>query len=80
MARKQKWSIEIGGETHTVEYTQRTLFSRAKIRIDENTYPLYSAKLFGKSQEAFRLGGEMAVISIESNKKARLTVDGEEIE
>ena len=79
MAKKQKWSTEIGGEVHTVEYTPRTLFSKAKIKIDENTYPLYSAKLFGKSQDAFRLGGEMAIISIGKGKKAKLIVDGEEI-
>ena len=50
-----------------------------EIKIDENTYPLYSAKLFGESQDAFRLGGEMAIISIGKGKKAKLIVDGEEI-
>lgn len=79
MAKIQKWSIEIGGQNHTVEYKRRTLFSNATIKIDENTYPLYSAKLFGESQEAFRLGGEMAIISIAKNKKGTLIVDGEEI-
>lgn len=79
MAKKQRWSTEIGGTVHTVEYTPRTLFSGAKIKIDENTYPLYSAKLFGASQDAFKLGDEMAVISISKNKKATLTVSGEQI-
>lgn len=77
MSKKQKWTTEINGELHTVIYTPRTLFSRAKIKIDDKTYPLYSAKLFGASQEAFRLGGEMAAISIAKNKKATITVDGE---
>ena len=77
MARKQKWTINAQDCIHTVEYTPRTLFSKAKIKIDENIYPLYSARLFGSSQEAFKLGDEMAVISILRNKKATLTVSGE---
>jgi hypothetical protein len=77
MAKKQIWSMDIDGTTHTVEYTKRTLFKKAKIKIDENTYPLYSAKLFGTSEEAFRLGSEMAIISIAKNKKATLTVSGD---
>ncbi len=80
MAKIQKWSVDIGGELHTVEYTPRTLFSKAIIKIDDKEYPLLSAKLFGGSQEAFRLGGERAIISISSNKSATLTVDGEQIE
>lgn len=77
MAKKQKWTVTSDTETHTVEYTPRTLFSRAKIKIDENTYPLYSARLFGESQEAFKLGDEMAVISVAKNRRASLTVSGE---
>lgn len=79
MAKKQIWSIDIDGTTHTVEYTKRTLFKKAQIKIDEHTYPLYSAKLCGTSEEAFRLGGEMAMISIAKNKKATVTVAGEVI-
>ena len=79
MAKKQIWSIDIDGTTHTVEYTKRTLFKKAQIKIDEHTYPLYSAKLCGTSEEAFRLGGEMAMISIAKNKKASITVAGEVI-
>ena len=37
MAKKQKWTVTSDTGTHTVEYTPRTLFSRAKIKIDENT-------------------------------------------
>lgn len=79
MAKIQKWSIELYGEVHNVEYTPRKLFSKAKIKIDDKTYPIHSAKLFGASQEVFRLGGERAVISIEKNKKATLSVDNETI-
>ena len=79
MAKTQIWSIDIDGTTHTVEYTKRTLFKKAQIKIDEHTYPLYSAKLCGTSEEAFRLGGEMAMISIAKNKKATITVAGEVI-
>ncbi len=79
MAKVQKWSVEIGEELHTVEYTPRSLFDKATIKIDGKEYPLLSAKLFGESQEMFRLGGERAVISISSNKTATLTVDGEQI-
>ena len=79
MAKKQIWSIDIDGTTHTVEYTKRTIFKKAQIKIDEHTYPLYSAKLCGTSEEAFRLGGEMAMISIAKNKKATITVAGEVI-
>ena len=79
MAKIQKWSIELYSEVHNVEYTPRTLFSKAKIKIDDKTYPIHSAKLFGASQEVFRLGGERAVISIEKNKKATLSVDNETI-
>ena len=77
MAKIQKWSIELYGEVHNVEYTPRTLFSKAKIKIDDKTYSIHSAKLFGASQEVFRLGGERAVISIEKNKKATISVDNE---
>lgn len=77
MARTQKWSTQINNEIHTVEYTPRSLFSKARIKIDDKEYPLLSAKLFGESQEMFRLGGERAVISIGKNKVATVTVDGE---
>lgn len=79
MAKKQKWTIESEDGIHMVEYTPRSLFKKSKIKIDENTYPLYSAKLFGTSEEAFKLGSEMAIISIAKNKRASLTVSGEEI-
>ena len=79
MARTQKWSTQINDEMHSVEYTPRSLFSKAKIKIDGKIYPLHSAKLFGESQEMFRLGGERAVISIAKNKVASITVDGEPI-
>lgn len=77
MAKIQKWSIVIENEVHTVEYTPRSLFSKAKIKIDGKEYPLHSAKLFGASQDMFRLGGERAVISIDKSKVATITVDGE---
>ncbi len=80
MVKIQKWSVEIGEETHTVEYKPRSLFASAKITIDGKEYSLHSAKLFGASQEMFRLGGERAVISIDNNKKATITVDGELIQ
>ena len=57
----------------------RSLFSKAKINIDGKEYPLHSAKLFGASQDMFRLGGERAVISIGKDKIATITVDGETI-
>lgn len=79
MSRIQKWSVIIENEVHTVEYTPRTLFLSAKIKIDGKEYPLLSAKLFGPSQDMFRLGGERAIISIGKGKVATITVDGEEI-
>lgn len=77
MAKIQKWSIELAGEMHSVEYTPRKLFSKAKIKINDKTYPMHSAKLFGASQEVFMLGSERAIISIAKNKKATLSVDNE---
>ena len=77
MAKIQKWSIELGGEMHSVEYTPRTLLSKAKIKINDKTYTMHSAKLFGPSQELFMLGSERAIISIADNKKATLSVDNE---
>lgn len=77
MARKQKWSVEIDGVTHNIEYTPKALFSGARIKIDESVYPLYSAKLFGASEEAFMVGGEMSSISIAKSKKATVKVAGE---
>ena len=77
MAKAQKWSVVSENEVHTVEYTPRTLFKGAKIKIDGNEYPLHSAKLFGASQEMFRLGGERAVISIDKSKRATISVDSE---
>ena len=79
MAKVQKWSIEIGGEMHSVEYTPRKLLSKAKIKIDGKTYPIHSAKLFGGGQEAFILGGERAVIQIGKGKHATVLVDNEKI-
>ena len=77
MAKIKKWSIELNGETHSVIYMSRTLFSKAKIKINDRVYPIHSAKLFGESQEVFMLGSERAIISIAKNKDATLTVDGE---
>ena len=79
MARNQKWSIELAGEMHSVEYKPRSLFSKAKIKINDKQYPLHAAKLFGASQDVFMLGGERAVISIAKNKVATLLVDNEVI-
>ena len=79
MAKNQKWAVVMNDEIHSVEYTPRKLFSKARIRIDDKEYPLHSAKLLGSSQEMFRLGGERAVISIDDSKRAMLTVDGETI-
>lgn len=77
MAKNQKWEVDIYGENHTVEYVPRTLFSKAQIIINGKEYPLLSAKLFGGSSEVFRLGGERAIITIDADKKATLTLDGE---
>ena len=77
MAKVQKWSVMIDDETHKVEYTPRTLLKGAKIKINEKEYPLHSAKLFGESQDMFRLGSERAIISINKKKVATITVDGE---
>ena len=77
MAKIKKWSIELNGETHSVIYMSRTLFSKAKIKINDRVYPIPSAKHFGESQEVFMLGSERAIISIAKNKDATLTVDGE---
>ncbi len=77
MAGKQKWSVELEGAVHTIEYTPKSLFGGAKIKIDESVYPLYSAKLFGASEEAFMVGGEMASISIAKNKRATVKVAGD---
>lgn len=77
MAKKQTWITEIDGTKHVIHYSPRTLFSRAKITINGNTYPLYSAKLFGESQDAFKLGDSRAIITIAKNKKATVAVDGE---
>ena len=77
MAKIQRWSIESNGQMHTVQYTPRTLFSKAKIQINDKTYPIHAAKLFGASQEVFILGGERAVISIDKSKKATISVDSE---
>lgn len=77
MSKKQKWSVEIDGVTHTVEYRSRTLFSRARIKIDGSEYPLYSAKLHGASCEPFMVGGEPATISIARGGRASITVSGE---
>jgi len=79
MAKIQRWSVEINNEMHTVQYTPRSLFAKARIKIDGKEYPLHSAKLFGESQEMFRLGGERAVISINKSKVATVSVDGETI-
>ncbi len=79
MAKKQRWMTEIDGTKHIILYTPRTLLSRAKITINGSTYPLYSAKLFGESQDAFKVGEDRAVITIARNKKATLSVEGEEI-
>ena len=79
MAKSQKWSIELSGTMHSVEYTPRTLFSKAKIKINDKKYPLHAAKLFGASQDVFMLGSERAVISIAKNKVATLLVDNEVI-
>ncbi len=80
MVKIQKWSIELAGEIHTIVYVSRTLLSKAKIKIDDRVYPIHSAKLFGESQEVFMLGSERAIISIDKNKVATITVDNEVIE
>lgn len=80
MTKIQKWSIELGDETHSVMYVPRTLFSKAKIKINDRVYPIHSAKLFGASQEVFMLGRERAIISIADDKKATLTIDNEVID
>jgi hypothetical protein len=79
MAKIQKWSITIEDETHFVEYTPCSLFSKASIKINGKDYPLLNAKPFAASNEVFRLGSDRAIISIDARQKATLTVEGEEI-
>ena len=79
MVKGQKWSTEIEGQVHTVEFLPPKLFGKAKIVIDGTTYPLNSAKLFSSSSEVFMLGGLRAIISI-SDGQVCLSVDGDIIE
>ena len=79
MAKKQKWIVEIGNETRTIEYRAKTIFGGAKITVDGATYPIYSAKLFGESREPFMVGGEMGAIEIAHGGKATVYLSGEKI-
>ena len=79
MAKLQKWSVDIEGETHTVEFKKRTLFSKARITIDGMTFPLFSVKLFSAHQEVFKLGDTRAILEISKKGKASIIIDGEKM-
>ncbi len=74
MAKIQKWTAVLEGETHTVEYQPKGLFGKSKITIDGTTFPLLS------KNEAFRLGESRAIITVGKGKKATVTLDGEVLE
>lgn len=80
MAKIQKWSKEIDGTVHTVEYKKRSLFRKATVTIDGTEFPLVEIKLFSAHAEAFRLGDCRAVLSTDKHGNAQITVEGEAIE
>ena len=80
MAKLQKWTTEIEGEAHSVAYKRPSLFSKAKITIDEFTFPLVSVKLFSAHREVFRLGDRQAILDIAKSGKAKIILDGEALE
>lgn len=80
MAKVQKWSKEIDGVNHTVEYKKRSLFRRASVTIDGTEFPLVGIKLFSAHEEAFRLGDCRAVLSTDKHGNAQISVEGETVE
>ena len=80
MAKLQKWSVDIEGEVHTVAYKKRSLFGKAKITIDEFTFPLVSVKLFSSHREVFRLGDKQAILEVAKNGRASIILDGDKLE
>lgn len=79
MAKLQKWSVDIEGEVHTVAYRKRSLFRKAKITIDEFTFPLVSVKLFSSHREVFRLGDKQAILEVAKNGKASIILDSDKL-
>lgn len=80
MAQLQKWTAEIEGEVHTVAYQRPSIFGKAKITIDEFTFPLVSVKLFSEHREVFRLGDRQAILEVAKSGKAKIILDGEALE
>ena len=80
MAKLQKWTTQIDGEVHTVAYKRPSIFGKAKITIDEFTFPLVSVKLFSAHREVFRLGDRQAILDIAKSGKAKILVDSEALE
>ena len=80
MAKLQKWTTEIDGETHSVAFKRPCLFCKARITIDEFTFPLETVKPFSSHREIFRLGDRQAILEVTKSGKAKIILDGEELE
>ena len=80
MAKKLTWSAEMEGVKHTVYLTYSTLSGKAVITIDGDTFDISTKpfRLRGTNQ-AFKLGDEMAMLEFPKAGNARILLHGEEL-
>ena len=79
---KQKWTVTIDGEKHTVEYACTPLTGKTVLTVDGVSFTV-KGKPFGigiERNEMILVGGTQGVLSIKKGGKATLTIREGEIE
>lgn len=73
---KQKWTVTIDGEKHTVEYACSPFIGKTVLKVDEDSYTV-KGKPFGigiERNEMILIGDTQGMLSVKKGGKATLTV------
>lgn len=73
---KKQWTINSGDSVHTVTY-RRNLFGVAKIKIDEDEFPLGCVCLFKERREIFRVGDSQCILALKGRRAEVISNDCE---
>ena len=79
---KQKWSVTVDGEKHTIEYTCSPLMGKTVLTVDGDSFTV-RGKPFGigiERREPILVGGVQAILDVKKGGKATLICREGEVE
>ena len=71
---KQKWTVTLEGEEHTVEYKCSAMWGKTQLTVDGDSF-VVRGRLFGiglERRETIMVGGTQAILSVKRGGKAEL--------